>query len=78
MKATLKDLSLELWFRQRNADNILWETKNGDKLSIRQMSDEHLVNAINMIERNKVKQEEHEAYLDKCYEALSSIGDTEF
>lgn len=71
MLATYSDLKLELWLRQRNADNILWETKNGDKLSIRKMSDAHLVNAIKCLERQS-------AYEDECWEALGSIGDTEF
>ena len=71
MLATYLDLKLELWLRQREADNILWETKNGDKLSIRNMSDSHLINAINFLEKQV-------AYEDECWEALSSIGDTEF
>lgn len=71
MLATYSDLKLELWLRQREADNILWETKNGDKLSIRKMSDSHLTNAINFLE----KQSDYE---EECWEALGSIGDTEF
>ena len=71
MLATYSDLELELWLRQRNTDNILWETKNGDKISIRKMSDTHLVNAIKFLERQS-------AYEEECLEALGSIGDTEF
>jgi len=78
MVATYSDLKLELWLRQREADNILWETKNGDKLSIRKMSTSHLVNAINYLERLSDKIDEMEAEIDEQYEALSSIGDTEF
>ena len=70
MLADYSDLKLELWLRQREADNILWETKNGDKLSIRKMSYTHLVNAI--------KFERQSAYEEECWEALGSIGDTEF
>ena len=71
MLATYSDLKLELWLRQREADNILWETKNDDKLSIRKMSDSHLINTIRFLERQS-------AYEEECWEALSSIGDTEF
>lgn len=71
MKATYTDLKSELWLRQREADNILWETKSGDKLSIRKMSDAHLLNAIKLLE-------EQASYEDECWEALGSIGDTEF
>jgi hypothetical protein len=78
MLATYSDLKLELWLRQREADNILWETKNGDKLSIRKMDTSHLVNAINYLERLSAKIDEMEAEIDEQWEALSSIGDTEF
>ena len=71
MLATYSDLKLEFWLRQREADNILWKTKNGDKLSIRKMSDAHLINAINCLERQS-------EYEEECWEALGSIGDTEF
>ena len=71
MLATLQDLKLELWLRQRNADNILWETKYGYKIPIRKMSDAHLSNTINLLKRQSTYEEE-------CWEALSSIGDTEF
>lgn len=50
IKATLSDLKIELWLRKRNSDKIVWETKSGDKLSIREMSDTHLVNAIRCLE----------------------------
>lgn len=71
MVATYSDLKLELWLRQRSADNILWETKKGDKISIKKMSDAHLVNTINYLERRSAEE-------DELWEALSSIGDTEF
>lgn len=71
MVATYSDLKLELWLRQRNADNILWETKKGDKISIKKMSIAHLVNTINYLERRSAEE-------DELWEALGSIGDTEF
>ena len=30
-KATIQDLKLELWLRQRNSGLIYWETKNNKK-----------------------------------------------
>ena len=48
--ATINDLKLELWLRQRNSDNILWKTKSGQEVSIRNMSDTHLSNTIAMLE----------------------------
>ena len=44
--ATLDDLKIELWLRQRELDNIVWTTKNGDKISIRKMSNNQLINAL--------------------------------
>lgn len=48
-KANLSDLELELWLRNRNSDSIYWETKNGDKIPIKEMSNNHLVNIINIL-----------------------------
>lgn len=52
MDAALKDLLLEQWLRQREQDEIIWTTKNNDKLSIRKMSDSHLANAISCLLKN--------------------------
>ena len=70
MKATYEDLKLELWLRRRERNEILWETKSGANISIKEMSDTHLINTINYLE----KQNEREARL---LEALGSIGDTD-
>ena len=57
-KATLKDLHLELWLRMREAKEIIWTTKDGKQIPIQEMSDEHLVNAINMLERHEEEEAE--------------------
>lgn len=68
--ATLNDLKKELWLRERESDNIIWTTKNGDKISIRRMSNSHLINAVAVLEKQDQK------YND-FLEALGSLGDIE-
>lgn len=48
-KASLSDLELELWLRNRNSGSIYWTTKNGDNIPIKEMSIGHLINTINML-----------------------------
>ena len=56
--ATLKDLQLELWLRQRNKGNIKWITKTGELTPINEMSDSHLINTINMLHKKEELEEE--------------------
>lgn len=53
-RATIQDLKLELWLRQRSSGSIIWTTKDGKNISIKDMDNNHLVNALKML----LKQEE--------------------
>lgn len=57
MLATYQDLLLEKWLRQRDSEEIFWETKNGDKIPIKRLSDYHLDNIIKLFK--KASEEEY-------------------
>lgn len=49
-EADLKDLTAELWFRLRKKHQIVWTLDNGNKISIKKMSDIYLLKTIAMLE----------------------------
>lgn len=59
-KATIQDLKLELWLRQRNSGSIIWTTKDNKNIPIKDMDNNHLVNALKMLLIQKEKQREYD------------------
>lgn len=51
MDAVLNDLRSELWLRLREKNEIVWTTKEGEKIPINKMTDAHLINAIKILEK---------------------------
>lgn len=65
--ADIDDLELELWLRQRDEGLIVWKTKSGETIQLKNMSDNHLKNAINYsrkIEELNEIASEYSAYID--------------
>lgn len=55
--ATIQDLNLELWLRRRERNEIVWQTKEGKRIPIQELSDIHIVNILNHLSK---KEEEFE------------------
>lgn len=70
-QATLNDLKLEFWLRQRNSDSIVWTTKEGKGISIKDMDDKHLYNTIKML----LRQEEEKAFI---YEHIGDMDPMDY
>lgn len=68
MTAKLDDLYNELWLRMRDSGKIVWVTKNGDKIALKDMSNTHLINAIKMLQKNTEEREAEELALQEAME----------
>lgn len=47
IKADIEDLEKELWLRQW--EDMVWETKHGKQMPLKEMTTEHIINAINYV-----------------------------
>lgn len=66
MDADIQDLTKELWLRQRNEGKLKWKTKDGKQIPIKDMTTQHIINAINRMTENDRLSElacEYEAYI---------------
>ena len=68
-KAIIQDLKLELWLRQRNSSSIIWTTKDGKNISIKDMDNNHLVNTLKML----LKQEEE----TECFKDIMACDEND-
>lgn len=67
VEATLSDLRLELWLRKR--DSLYWETREGKQIPLKQMSTEHIINALNYFSRVQEQKE----IMDIIYDDLRGL-----
>lgn len=67
MDADIQDLTKELWLRQRNEGKLKWKTKDGKQIPIKDMTTQHIINAISRMTENDRLSElacEYEAYIN--------------
>ena len=53
MIANIDDIRLEQFLRSRNSRKLVWKTKEGKIIPLKELSDEHLTNILNVYYRNK-------------------------
>ena len=53
MIANIDELRLEEFLRGRNSGKLVWKTKEGKIIPLKELSDEHLTNILNVYYRNK-------------------------
>ena len=53
MIANIDELRLEEFLRSRNSGKLVWKTKEGKIIPLKELSDEHLTNILNVYSLNK-------------------------
>ena len=53
MIANIDDIRLEQFLRSRNSGKLVWKTKEGKIIPLKELSDEHLNNILNVYSLNK-------------------------
>ena len=56
-QADIHDLIKELWLRKRNNGEIVWKTKEGKQIPIKDMTTSHIINAINYFSQKEEEKE---------------------
>lgn len=55
MIANIDELRLEEFLRSRNSGKLVWKTKEGKIIPLKELSDENLTNILNVYYRNKAQ-----------------------
>lgn len=66
IRSDIRDLYIEKWLRNRNKGHLVWITKDGKEIPIKDMTDEHIENAIVSFERH----EEHMSIINDNLDVL--------
>ena len=65
MTLSAKDLQLELWLRKRESGELKWTTKEGIEIPLKDMSNKHIENCLNLMERIEVFNDAAAEFLSK-------------
>lgn len=57
VQADYSDLEREYWYRMRNSGELVWRTKDGKNIPVKDLSDEHLVNILKFLIRQSDEEE---------------------
>lgn len=61
----IKDLLQEQWLRKRNQGKLVWTTKDGKQIPLKDMTDQHIQNAINCLTRNEEMKDAAYDFMDE-------------
>lgn len=64
--AGIEDIRMESWLRKRNNGDLQWETKDGTRIPIKDLSDRHLENILKMANRDSLSDDVY--YFDPFYD----------